>query len=48
MLNMCNAILSSVPSQRHAEMCSFQCSHMWLFECMIQKEEEKEIEGKRP
>lgn len=45
---MCNAILSFVPLQRHAEMCSFECSHMWLFECMIQKDEEQETEGKRP
>lgn len=45
---MCNAILSSVPWQRHAELCSFECSHMWLFECMIQKEEGTGTEGKRP
>lgn len=45
---MCNAILSSVPLQRHAEMYSFECSHMWLFEYMNQKEEEKETEGERP
>lgn len=45
---MGNAMLSSVPLQRHAELLSFECSHMWLFECMIQKEEEKETEGKRP